>query len=504
MKTASVAIKDKPVLESGKCSLESNSKSEGEEEPPGKTTLSSNLEEEPPGKSATNRCRFFGHIADSSWNDWKWHFRNRITTVEQLTNFISLTIEEQIQLKLVIQRYPFSVTPYYLSLINPDDPDDPIRKQAIPSILEITMGMMGQEDPLAEKRDSVVPGLVHRYPDRVLMVLTNICPMLCRHCTRKREWQYGGWVRTLDEVEAMLDYLRQHKTVRDVVISGGDPLTLSTRYLEDIISRIRKISHIEIIRIGTRFPVVLPQRIDDELCAMLSRYGPIWLNTHFNHYREITPEAAAACDRLLRSGVPVNNQSVLLRGVNDTVETQTKLCQGLLKIKVRPYYLFQCDEVQGTEHLRTPVEVGIKIIEGMRGYTSGLAVPTFVVDLHQGGGKVPLQPNYVLAQTEGRLLLRNYEGHIFRYRNPKAVACPELATPVPQPAIDSVASLFTEADFQPQTEVARDEGRAVVRVRSNRRSTKPVNVPIASLFTEADYQPQVEVDRDEDRAVVRP
>ena len=277
------------------------------------------------------------------------------------------------------------------------------------------MGAIGMEDPLAEREDSVVPGLVHRYPDRALMVLTDICPMLCRHCTRKREWRHGGWVRTDGEIEAMLDYLRRNTDVRDVIISGGDPLTLSTRHLESIIARVREIEHIEIIRLGTRFPVVLPQRIDEELCAMLSKYGPIWLNTHFNHPREITPEAAKACDRLVRSGVPVNNQSVLLRGVNDTVETQTKLCHNLLKIKVRPYYLFQCDEVQGTEHLRTPVEAGIKIIEGMRGHTSGLAMPTFVVDLPQGGGKVPLQPNYVLAQTEEELMLKNYEGHIFRY-----------------------------------------------------------------------------------------
>ena len=331
-------------------------------------------------------------------------------------------------------RYPLSVTPYYLSLINLDDPDDPIRKQAIPSILEITMGSIGMEDPLAEKEDSVVPGLVHRYPDRALMVLTDICPMLCRHCTRKREWRHGGWVRTDSEIEAMLDYLRRNSDIRDVIISGGDPLTLSTSHLESILSKVREIKHIEIIRLGTRFPVVLPQRIDEELCAMLSKYGPIWLNTHFNHPREITPEAAAACDRLLRSGVPVNNQSVLLRGVNDTVETQMKLCQGLLKIKVRPYYLFQCDEVQGTEHLRTPVESGIKIIEGMRGHTSGLAVPTFVIDLPQGGGKVPMQPNYVLAQTEDELLLKNYEGQIFRFRNPNSRSCRDEVTAAAVPA----------------------------------------------------------------------
>ena len=391
-------------------------KSSDAEEPP---SWARSVEEEPPSKSATARGRFFAHIPEKDWNDWRWHFRNRITTVGELTKFIPLSAEEQVQLKLVTIQYPLAVTPYYLSLINPDDKDDPIRKQAIPSFDEITFGGMNPEDPLAEERDSVVPGVVHRYPDRVLMVLTDVCPMFCRHCTRKREWRNGGWVHSQGEIDVMLEYIRQHRGIRDVIISGGDPLTLSTRRLEEVITRIREIKHVEIIRIGTRFPVVLPQRIDGELCAMLSRYGPIWLNTHFNHHREITPEAAEACDRLLRSGVPVNNQSVLLRGVNDTVEAQMKLCHGLLKIKVRPYYLYQCDEVRGTEHLRTPVEVGIKIIGGLRGYTSGLAVPTFVIDLSQGGGKVPLQPNYVVSQTEEELTLRNYRGRLFRYRNPR-------------------------------------------------------------------------------------
>ncbi|MCR4392854.1 MAG: KamA family radical SAM protein, partial [Dehalococcoidales bacterium] len=340
------------------------------------------------------------------------------TSVEELIKYIPLSTQEQAQMHLVIKRYPFSVTPYYLSLINPDDPNDPIRKQAIPSFEEITMADMGEEDPLEEKRDSVVPGLVHRYPDRVLMVLTDICPMFCRHCTRKREWQHGGWVRTDEEIERMLAYIRSNPKVRDVIISGGDVLTLSTSKLESVIARLRQIEHLEIIRIGSRYPVVLPQRIDDELCEMLSKYGPIWFNTHFNHPNEVTPEAARACDKLLRAGVPVNNQTVLLKGINDSVETQLKLAHSLLKIKVRPYYLFQCDEVQGTEHLRTPVETGLKIIEGMRGYTSGLAVPTFVIDLPQGGGKVPLQPDYVLSRTPERLILRNYQGHIHTFRNP--------------------------------------------------------------------------------------
>jgi lysine 2,3-aminomutase len=395
---------------------------EVEEEPPSsKHTKLEAKDEEPPGKRfASQRNRLFTDVSASDWNDWKWHFRNRITTVEELSRLISLTSEEQAQLKLVTAKYPLAITPHYLSLIDLDDPFDPIRRQSIPCIDELTMGTLGSEDPLEEKRDSVVPGLVHRYPDRVLMVLTDICPMLCRHCTRKREWHHGGWVRTDEEIDKMLNYIQHSKNVRDVIISGGDPLTLSTRRLESILSKIRQIEHVEIIRIGTRYPVVLPQRIDDELCNMLSKYGPIWLNTHFNHFNEITDESAKAVDRLVRAGVLVNNQTVLMRGINDSVETQLKLSQALLKIKVRPYYLFQCDEVQGTEHLRTPVETGIRIIEGMRGHTSGLAVPAFVIDLPDGGGKVPLQPDYVLAKTGTEMIIRNYQGHLFRYRNPGA------------------------------------------------------------------------------------
>jgi len=393
-----------------------------DEEPPSAAISET---EEPPSSRGTigseNRKRFFSHVSEENWKDWRWHFRNRITTIEELSKFVPLSGKEQSRLKLVTTKYPFAVTPYYLTLINVDDPNDPIRKQAIPSFDEIGLVGMGQEDPLEEVRDSLVPGLVQRYPDRALMVLTDICPMFCRHCTRKREWKNGGWVRKTAEIEAMLEQIRRRKLIRDVIISGGDPLTLSTHRLEEVISKLRQIEHVEIIRIGTRFPVVLPQRIDDELCAMLSKYGSIWLNTHFNHPNEITPEAAAACDKLLRSGVPVNNQTVLLRGVNDSVETQMKLCQGLLKSKVRPYYLFQADEVQGTEHLRTTVETGLKIIEGMRGYTSGIAIPTYVVDLPGGGGKVPLQPEYLLSQTGDTLTFRNYQGRIFHYREPKLI-----------------------------------------------------------------------------------
>jgi lysine 2,3-aminomutase len=462
VKTPSVAAKTQSTSRPQGRSAESYDTNEAEEEPPGRCAITIKSEVEPPGTIAGSGYRLWRDVPESLWKDWKWHFRHRITSINQLSQYIPLSSEIKGQLNLVTKRYPLSVTPYYLSLINPDDPDDPIMKQAVPSDLEMTMSTIGLEDPLAEKEDSVVPGLVHRYPDRVLMVLTNMCPMLCRHCTRKREWRHGGWVRTEGEIATMLDYLRRNDAVRDVVISGGDPLTLSTRRLESVISRVREIKHIEIIRIGTRFPVVLPQRIDNELCAMLSKYGPIWLNTHFNHPREITPEAAEACDRLLRSGVPVNNQSVLLRGVNDNVKTMLKLCQGLLRIKVRPYYLFQCDEVQGTEHLRTPVETGIKIIEGMRGFTSGLAVPTFVLDLVQGGGKVPLQPNYVLSQTEDELLLKNYEGNIYRYRNPN----PKSTRRVVRREITvsgAMESLLAESEMKTETEGATDADRVSVR-----------------------------------------
>ena len=447
LKQHSVQYKNQNTCFEAERTLHTLTVAEVEEEPPSRPCLAIDAEDEPPLKHLSGKERFFPDVPQGLWNDWKWQFRNRITTIDQLAQFIPLTPAEQTELRLVTMRYPISITPHYLSLIDPEDPDDPVRKQAVPCIQEISMGEIGREDPLEEERDSVVPGLVHRYPDRVLMVLTDICPMLCRHCTRKREWRNGGWVRSMDEVEAMLAYIRRHKAVRDVIVSGGDPLTLSNHHLDTILGKIREIPHVEIIRIGTRFPVVLPQRIDDELCEMLAKHGPLWLNTHFNNVREVTPESAAACDRLLRHGIPVNNQTVLLRGVNDSVEEQLKLCHGLLRAKVRPYYLFQCDEVQGTEHLRTPIETGINIIKGMRGYTSGLAIPNFVIDLPQGGGKVPLQPNYIVSQGEDEMVMRNYQGHFFRCHNPKGAAAEAL------PIADSI-------NFE--GEAARDAARVII------------------------------------------
>lgn len=389
------------------------------EEPRGNITGVVAEDDEPPSHTQVTR-RFFTLVSDEDWSDWRWQFRNRITSIEELGRYLLLSDKQQAQLRLVSLKYPLAITPYYLSLIDPADPADPVRAQAVPVVDELAMAGEGFEDPLAEQEHSVVPGLIHRYPDRVLMVLTNICPMLCRHCTRKREWRTGAWMRSSTEIKTMLDYIRRHPEVRDVVISGGDPLAISTDRLEVILAGLRKIKHVEIIRIGTRCPVVLPQRIDDELCNMLGKYGPIWLNTHFNHPREITPEAVYACDKLLRSGVPVNNQAVLLKGVNDRLDIQRALCQGLLCAKVRPYYLFQCDSTHGTEHFWTSVEQGVKIIDGLRGFTSGLAVPTYVIDLPHGGGKIAVGPNYIMAREGDGFMVRNYQGHLSHYKDPES------------------------------------------------------------------------------------
>ena len=381
---------------------------------------------EPPSRTAKPRETYKDKIwevlqpSQEQWDDWKWHFRNRFNTVDKLAKVFPLSDMQRKQLQVVSVKYPFSITPYYLSLVRVGDPHDPVLTQSLPSFEELLHSDVGEPDPLDERDDSPVPGLVHRYPDRALFVITDICPLLCRHCTRKREWDGDNWwVRQKPQLQAGIDYIARTKQIRDVIISGGDPLTVDNDGLEWVLQRLRAIPHLEIIRFGTRFPVVLPQRINEGFTRLLDKYGPIWLNTHFNHPNEVTPEAGRAVRELLRAGTPVNNQCVLLRGVNDTVETQLKLSHELLRNRVRPYYLFHSDEVQGTEHLRTPVETGIKIIEGMRGHTSGLGVPMFVVDVPGGGGKIPVMPNYVLSATEDHLILRNYEGLVFRYRNPK-------------------------------------------------------------------------------------
>ena len=371
--------------------------------------------------AALPECRrlFFSPVSDRLWGDWRWQLRNRVHTVGQLARHLPLTAVQQEQLAFTASKYPFSITPYYLSLIDPADLHDPIRLQSVPDERETSLCGFGDEDPLAEMELSPVPGLVHRYPDRALIITNNICPVMCRHCNRKRQWRHGPWIQTDAALAPMLEYIKKNSQIRDVILSGGDPLSFSTGRLERIISALRSMEHVDIIRIGTRYPVTLPQRITPELCAMLAKYSPIWVNTHFNHPRELTPEAAEACNRLVRAGMPVNNQCVLLRGVNDMVSVQEALCRGLLKIKVRPYYLFHTDDVQATEHLRTPVATGVEIMAGLRGKLSGLGLPTYVVDLPGGGGKIPLQPDYLIECSETEYIFKTPGGKICRYRNPK-------------------------------------------------------------------------------------
>lgn len=375
------------------------------------------IEGEKPPSRLFEKFFQFESVDWENWNDWRWQLKNSIRTVEKLSEFIELTENEKIQLKMVTSVYPMFVTPYYLSLINSDDPEDPIRKQAIPSIAELVeFNDYDEEDPLYEEIDSPCPGLTHRYPDRVLIIATNFCSTFCRHCTRKRIFKNHGGRKTFLDLNATINYLAEHKEIKDVVISGGDPLTLSFPVLEKILSAIRKIPHIEIIRIGTRTPVTLPQILfDEELLKILEKYGPLWVNTHFNHPAEVTEYSERAVLNLLKIGIPVNNQTVLLKGVNDSPETMIELSRALLRIRVRPYYIYHCDPVKGVSHFRTSLWKGIEIIESMRGHVSGLGVPTYVVDAPRGGGKIPINPNYILSFTEDTVILRNYQGKIVKY-----------------------------------------------------------------------------------------
>lgn len=353
------------------------------------------------------------------WNDWHWHIRNRIHTVEQLRKFVTLTDEEEAIFANEEFSFRMAITPYYLSLINENDPNDPVRKQAIPTVQEFNITASDMADPLHEDGDSPTPGLTHRYPDRTLLLVTDQCSMYCRHCTRRRKAGENDAAMPMEQIEKSIEYIRNNKEVRDVIISGGDPLTLGDERLDEILGKIAAIDHVDIIRIGSRTPVVLPQRITDSLIKVLKKYPPIWFNTHFNHPSEFTPEAIAALAKLADNGIVLGNQSVLLRGINDHVDVMKKLLHLLVKNRVRPYYIYQCDLSEGITHFRTPVSKGIEIIESLRGHTSGLCVPTFVVDAPGGGGKIPVQPNYIISQGPGRVILRNYEGFITTYTEPE-------------------------------------------------------------------------------------
>ena len=365
------------------------------------------------------RKELFPNITDEQWNDWKWQVKNRIETLEQLNQYIKLTAEEQEGVRKSLETLRMAITPYYLSLIDPNDPNDPVRRQAIPTAAETHISPADLTDPLHEDEDSPVPGLTHRYPDRVLFIITDMCSMYCRHCTRRRFAGQNDCESPSERIQKCIDYIAKTPTVRDVLLSGGDALMVNDKMLESIIQRLRAIPHVEIIRLGSRTPVVCPQRITDDLVNMLKKYHPIWLNTHFNHPNEMTPEASAALAKLADAGIPLGNQSVLLRGVNDCVHIMKRLVHLLVKNRVRPYYIYQCDLSMGLEHFRTPVSKGIEIIENLRGHTSGYAVPTFVVDAPGGGGKTPVMPNYVISQSPNKVILRNFEGVITTYTEPE-------------------------------------------------------------------------------------
>ncbi len=342
--------------------------------------------------------------------------KNRIRTEEQLRKYLSLLPEEEEGIRKTRGLYPLAITPYYLSLIDPEDPNDPIRLQAIPRAAEVDeeIQSLGEENPFREEEE--IPGLTHRYPDRVLFNTTTLCAVYCRHCMRKRIFSAGERARTREEIDRMLDYVRKHEEVREVILSGGDPLTLSLEKLEYILSSLRRIEHVEVIRVATRLPVLAPQRFfDEKLLGLLERYSPLWLVTHFNHPNEVTEYSEEAVDRVLRRGIPVLNQTVLLKGVNDNPETMLKLFRKLVRIKVKPQYLFHCDPVKGAIHFRTSVDRGLEIMRYLRGRISGYAIPTYAVDLPGGKGKVPLLPNYVKKREENRFIFESFNGELVEY-----------------------------------------------------------------------------------------
>jgi lysine 2,3-aminomutase len=358
-------------------------------------------------------------VTEEQWNDWMWQLTNTIRTVEDLKKVINLTPEEEQGVRVSMETIPLNITPYYASVMDPDDPRCPVRMQSVPISAESKKTAYDLEDPLHEDEDSPVPGLTHRYPDRVLFLVTNQCSMYCRYCTRRRFSGQVGMGVPKKQLDAAIDYIRHTPEVRDVLISGGDGLLINDRILEYILKSLREIEHVEIIRIGTRAPVVFPQRITENLCNILKKYHPIWLNTHFNHSLELTPEAKKSCEMLANAGVPVGNQAVILAGINDSVRIMKKLMHDLVMTRIRPYYIYQCDLSEGIGHFRAPVSKGLEIMEGLRGHTSGYAVPTFVVDAPGGGGKIPVAPNYIISQSADKVVLRNFEGVITSYPEPE-------------------------------------------------------------------------------------
>ena len=367
-------------------------------------------------RSRAFRKKHYPEISRIEWFDWRWQFQNVIRDVHSLDAIIHLSDNERQAMMHPSGDLPVAITPYYASLLSVQDHSDPLRRSVVPVVDECLHTKGEEEDPLSEDADSPVPGIVHRYPDRVLFLVTDICSTYCRYCTRSRIFghQHQCFIDSA-KWEKALAYIESNPNIRDVLLSGGDPLTLSDDRIEWLLSRLKDIPHVEIVRIGTKVPTVMPQRITPALVSMLKKYHPLWMSIHITHPDELTPEMSAACIRLADAGIPLGSQTVLLAGINDSVSTMTRLVHGLLQIRVRPYYLYQCDPIPGSSHFRTPISKGLEIIQGLRGHTTGYAVPTYVVDAPGGGGKIPLLPEYAIGWDKGDLMMRNYEGHVFRY-----------------------------------------------------------------------------------------
>lgn len=366
-------------------------------------------------KTQTFKETYYPNISNVQWNDWKWQLSHRITTKEELTRVLNLSEREINTFSAERKCFPLSITPYYASLIDKNDENQPIRRTVVPVIDEHIISSVESQDPLNESSCSPVPGIVHRYPDRVLFLVTNFCSVYCRYCTRSRMVGNHEHYNTHEQWEKAIEYIKSNKNIRDVLLSGGDPLTMETDQLEWLLSRISAIEHVEFIRIGTKVPVVLPQRINADLVNMLKKYHPLWVSIHFTHPDELTEETKKACAMLADAGIPLGSQTVLLKGINDNVETMKQLFQGLLKSRVKPYYLYQCDLVPGSTHFRTAVQTGIDIIDSLRGHTTGYAVPNYVIDAPNGGGKIQLLPQFMVGKSGDNLLLKNFQGDIYTY-----------------------------------------------------------------------------------------
>ena len=371
-----------------------------------------------PNDSLTHWHSGQGHWSDipaEQWHDWKWQLKNRITKLEQLETYLELTPDERAGCLFAKDKLALAITPYFFNLIDPKDPNDPVRRQVVPSSGEMKTAPEELLDPVGEENTKPVDGIVHRYPDRVLFLVTDRCAAYCRYCTRSRLVSNAQDYNFHPEFESGLEYIRTHPEIRDVLLSGGDPLLLSDKKLDYLLGELRKIPHVEFIRIGSRIPVFLPQRITPELCEIFKKHGPIWLSIHVNHPNECSHELRDACERLSFAGVPIGNQSVLLKAVNDDAATMKSLIHRLLMMRVRPYYLYQCDLITGSAHLRADARIGIEIIKSLRGHTTGYAIPQFVIDAPGGGGKIPINPEYVKEVTESEIIMHNFQGQEYRY-----------------------------------------------------------------------------------------